>query len=342
MALGLKFVWTPIPKTKEVTLIHRTRRTAKWVALVAAFALAASACNNADPDVTNKPSGTQLTGRISGDGSSTVFPITEAVAEEFQKQNPEVEVTVGSGGTGAGFKKFCNDETDIQDASRPVKDSEKEACAAKPIEYIELSVANDGLAVVVNKKNTWAKCLTTAELKKIWEPNSKVASWKDVRVGFPDTPMKLFGPGTDSGTFDYFTEVINGKEDASRTDYTPSEDDNILVQGVQGSDGALGYFGFAYYYQPDNRRQLNLVGVDSGAGCVSPSNSTVQNGTYKPLSRPLFIYIKKTSLTRPEVRAFVDFYLKNVSSLLTDVGYTPLAANILDEQKGKLSAATKA
>lgn len=322
-------------------MIHRMRRTAKRVAFVAAFALVLSACNNADDSPTiQKTTGPRLTGSISGDGSSTVFPITEAVAEEFQKENPEVEVTVGSGGTGAGFKKFCNDETDIQDASRPVKDSEKEACAAKAIEYIELSVANDGLAVVVNKKNTWAKCLTTAELKKIWEPNSKVASWKDVRAGFPDTPMKLFGPGTDSGTFDYFTEVVNGKEDASRTDYTPSEDDNVLVQGVEGSDGALGYFGFAYY--AENKAQLNLVGVDSGTGCVSPSNSTVQNGTYKPLSRPLFIYIKKTSLTRPEVRAFVDFYLKNVSALLTDVGYTPLAANILDEQKGKLSAATKA
>ncbi len=318
-------------------MIHRTRRTAKWAGIVAAFALAASACNNADPDVTNKPSGPQLTGSISGDGSSTVFPITEAVAEEFQKENPDVQVTVGSSGTGGGFKKFCAGETDVQDASRPVKDSEKADCAAKGIEYIELAVANDGLAILVNKKNAFAACLTTAELKKIWEPNSKVNNWKDVRAGFPDKPMKLFGPGTDSGTFDYFTEVINGKEDASRTDYTPSEDDNVLVQGVEGDEGALGYFGFAYY--TENKDKLNLVGVDSGAGCVSPSNTTVQNGTYKPLARPLFIYLKKASLARPEVKAFAEFFLDNVSALLTDVGYTPLAPNVLGEQKAKLSAA---
>lgn len=277
--------------------------------------------------------GGQLRGRIVGDGSSTVFPVTEAIAEEFRAENPEVDITVGTSGTGGGFEKFCNDETDIQNASRPIEDDEKQACSSKGVEYTEFTVARDGLAVVVNRENDFAKCLTTAELRKVWEPGSKVNNWKDVKAGFPDRPLKLFGPGTDSGTFDYFTDVINGEEGASRTDYTPSEDDNVLVQGVEGDEGAMAYFGYAYY--KENREMLNLVGVDSGEGCITPSDQTVQNGTYKPLSRPLFVYAKQSSLGRPEVRAFIDFYLDNVNSLLGDVGYTPLAQDDLQTEKAK-------
>lgn len=271
---------------------------------------------------TGTGSGSDLSGTILADGSSTVFPITEAVAEEFQKEFPNVRVTAGVSGTGGGFQKFCNDETDLQNASRPVKDSETQACSANGIEFIELTVANDGLAVVVNKDNTWAECLTTDELKKIWEPDSQVGNWSQVRSGFPNRPLRLFGPGTDSGTFDYFTDVINGEEGASRTDYTPSEDDNVLVQGVQGDEGALGYFGFAYFNE--NRETLNDVAVDSGSGCVTPSDETVRSGDYAPLSRPLFLYVKKSAVAKPELNEFVDFYLANVSSLLADVGYTPL------------------
>ncbi len=272
-----------------------------------------------------------------GDGSSTVFPITEAVAEEFQRTNPGVNVTVGTSGTGGGFEKFCNGETDIQNASRPIEDGERQACAAEGIEYIELSVALDGLAIVVNEDNDFARCLTTAELRRIWEPNSRVNNWRDIRPGFPNMRLNLFGPGTDSGTFDYFTQVINGEEGASRTDYTPSEDDNVLVQGVEGDEGALAYFGFAYYQENSDR--LNLVGVDAGQGCVTPSVETVQRGTYTPLSRPLFVYVKKSSLGRPEMQAFVDFYLANVSGILADVGYVPLPEEALRAEKDELSAA---
>jgi len=321
--------------TKEVLLRIKPKAAAS-IALTIVLLLG-SACGNADDSRGGLTTGSGLTGSITGDGSSTVFPISEAVAEEFQKENPEVQVTIGTSGTGGGFKKFCNDEIDLQNASRPIKEEEEQACSSKGVEYIELSVANDGLAVVVNKTNTWAKCLTTAELKQIWEPNSKVSTWKDVRSGFPDRPLKLFGPGTDSGTFDYFTDEINGEEGASRTDYTPSEDDNILVQGVEGDEGALGYFGYAYY--SENKESLNLVGVDSGSGCVTPSNQTVQSGEYKPLSRPLFVYVKKSSLDRPEVVGFVEFYLTNVSSLMEDVGYTALATDVIEAEREEFNAA---
>lgn len=299
--------------------MSRMRNSFAFSALVL-LTLVFSAC--ARTTDTGTGSGSDLSGTILADGSSTVFPITEAVAEEFQKEFPNVRVTAGVSGTGGGFQKFCNDETDLQNASRPIKDSEIQACSANGIEFIELTVANDGLAVVVNKDNTWAECLTTDELKKIWEPDSQVGNWSQVRSGFPNRPLRLFGPGTDSGTFDYFTDVINGEEGASRTDYTPSEDDNVLVQGVQGDEGALGYFGFAYFNE--NRETLNDVAVDSGSGCVTPSDETVRSGDYAPLSRPLFLYVKKSAVAKPELNEFVDFYLANVSSLLADVGYTPL------------------
>ncbi len=312
-------------------------------ALTLSLAVTAAACGNSDDSQGSGGGGgddkTKLSGSISGDGSSTVFPITEAVAEEFQKENPEVQVTVGVSGTGGGFKKFCNDETDIQDASRPVKDEEKAACAAKGVKYVELTVANDGLAVVANPENTWTKCLTVEQLKTIWEPaaQGKVTKWNQVDPGFPDKELKLYGPGTDSGTFDYFTDEVNGEEGASRSDYTASEDDNTLVQGVEGDEGALGYFGYAYY--KENKDKLKLLGVNGGSGCVKPSDETVKSGEYKPLSRPLFVYVKESALGRPEVKAFVQFYLDNANTLVGDVGYTPLDNEALNAEKSELDEA---
>jgi phosphate transport system substrate-binding protein len=263
-----------------------------------------------------------LTGTVTADGSSTVGPWTTAAAELFRKVQPKVRVTVGISGTGGGFERFCNGETDLSDASRVIKTSEYDKCKANGIKWVAFVVANDGISLVVNKQNTWAKCLTTAELKKIWNTGSKVDNWKDVRAGFPDVPIKLYGPGTDSGTFDFFTEKINGKARASRSDYAASEDDNILVQGVEGSRGGLGYFGFSYY--EENASRLNLVAVDAGGGCVKPSKVTVQAGTYKPLSRPLFIYAKRASFTRPEVRAFIGFALNNQTKIAGKADFVAL------------------
>lgn len=268
------------------------------------------------------PSGGGLTGSIVVDGSSTVYPITEAVAEEFQKSYPGVKVTVNQSGTGGGFKKFANKESDISNASRPIKTTEEEALKKNGFDYIEIPVAYDGLSVVVNKENTWAESLTVAELKAIWDKGSKINNWKQVRPGFPDLPLKLYGAGTDSGTFDYFTDAINGEERRSRSDYQASEDDNVLVQGVMGDKGALGYFGFAYY--EENRDKIKLVAIDNGRGPVAPSQETINNGTYQPLSRPLFIYVRKDAADRPEVQAFVKFYLTEVKKLLPSVGYVPL------------------
>jgi phosphate transport system substrate-binding protein len=319
---------------RRLELIGNNPRLLRTIALLLIMAMAGIACGRGD-DGDGDASG--LTGTVSGDGSSTVFPLTEAVAEEFQKENPDVQVTVGTSGTGGGFEKFCNDEIDIADASRPIKDSEKQACEAKGVEYVELTVASDGLAVLANPQNDWAECLTTAELKRIWEPDSKINNWRDVRTGFPNQPLKLFGPGTDSGTFDFFTAEINGEEAASRTDYTASEDDNVLVQGVEGDEGALGYFGYAYFQE--NQDRLKLLGVDSGNGCVKPSDETVRDGTYAPLARPLLIYVKKSSLTRPEIKGFVDFYLANIGALAGDVGYTALSDEDLQTEIDELAAA---
>ena len=263
-----------------------------------------------------------LKGDVKIDGSSTVFPISEAVAEEFMKVHRNVRVTVGVSGTGGGFKKFCLGETDISDASRQVKANEMDACAEKDIQFIELAVAFDGLSVMVNPDNDFVDHLTVEELNKIWEPESKIDNWKDVRPGFPDLALKLYGPGTDSGTFDYFTDAINGEEDASRPDYTQSADDNVLVQGISGDKNSLGYFGYAYYLE--NTDKLQLVAVDEGAGCIEPSNETINDGSYSPLSRPMFIYVNKASLDRPEVKAFVEFYLDNAAALAEEVGYVAL------------------
>jgi len=269
------------------------------------------------------------TGMIRVDGSSTVFPITEAVAEEFQKAHPGVKVTVGISGTGGGFKKFGNAETDISDASRPIKPSEVELCQKNGVEYIELPVAYDGLAVMVNPKNTWATSMTVAELKTLWAPEAqgKITRWNQVRAEWPDREIHLFGAGVDSGTYDYFTEAIVGKEHSSRGDFTSSEDDNVLVQGIAGDELALGFFGLAYY--EENRGKLKLVAIDdgkadNGRGPIAPSTETVANGTYQPLSRPIFIYVSTKALDRPEVVEFVKFYLANAPKLVKEVGYIPL------------------
>jgi phosphate transport system substrate-binding protein len=258
------------------------------------------------------------------DGSSTVYPITEAVAEEFQKST-KIKVTVGESGTGGGFKKFCRGEIDISDASRPISQKEIDACKEAGIQYIELPIAYDALTVVVNQKNDWAKTLTVEELKKIWAPGSSVKNWKDVNPAFPDKKLSLYGPGTASGTFDYFSEAINGKSKAHRTDYTPSEDDNVLVQGVSGSEGGMGYFGMAYY--EENKEKLNAVAIapKAGAAGVLPSVKTVENGSYQPLARPIFIYVNATAAAfKPEVKAFVNFYLENAPALVAEVKYVPL------------------
>lgn len=272
---------------------------------------------------------------IKVDGSSTVYPITEAVAEEFQKKNPKVRVTVGISGTGGGFKKFCSGETDISDASRPIKLSEVELCADNKIGYIELPVAYDGLAVMVNPKNTWAASMTVNELKKLWEPAAqrKVTRWSQIRAGWPDKEIHLFGAGVDSGTYDYFTDAIVGKEHASRGDYTASEDDNVLVQGIATDPLALGFFGLAYY--ENNKDRLKLVAIDdenpkNGDGPILPTFDTVKNATYQPLSRPIFIYASKKEADRPEITAFVNSYLTDGRALVREVGYVPLSDTVYE------------
>ena len=257
------------------------------------------------------------------DGSSTVFPISQAVAEEFRVDRPEVQIPVGISGTGGGFKRFVEGEIDIADASRPIKDSESAQAAANGVEFTEFTIAYDGLSIAINKSNDFATCLTVAELKKIWEPGSSVDNWNEVRSEFPDKPLRLYGPDTDSGTFDYFTAAINDKEDASRADYTASSDDNVLVQGVSGDQGAMGYFGFAYY--TENSEILNVVSVDGGDGCVAPSVSTINDGSYSPLSREMFIYVNNASLERTEVRDFIEFYMNNAAELAEEVGYVGLS-----------------
>lgn len=261
------------------------------------------------------------------DGSSTVFPVTEAVAEEFQKaKKGAVNVTVGISGTGGGFKKFCRGETDVANASRPILKKEMDDCAKAGIRYYEMPIAYDALTVMVNPQNTFIKSMSVAELKKIWEPGAqgKINSWKDVNPAWPDQKIKLYGAGSDSGTFDYFTEAVVGKAKSSRGDYTASEDDNVLVQGIAGDKGALGYFGFAYYIE--NQKKLKAVAIDGGKGPVAPTPENVDNGSYQPLSRPIFIYVSEKSLDKPEVKEFVEFYMKSAAPLVKEVKYIPLPA----------------
>ena len=283
-----------------------------------------------------------LSGTVTVDGSSTVYPITELVAEEFQTANSGVQVPVAFSGTGGGFKKFCIGETDINDASRPIKrddDGEGKACTANAVDYVELQIAIDGLTVVVNPANTFATCLTTAELKAIYGPESPAdLKWSDVRAGFPAEPVERYMPGADSGTFDYFTETINGEVDAATSDATQSEDDNTLVTGVTGDTHAIAFFGYAYY--KENQDKLKAVGVDGGSGCVVPSDTTINDGTYKPLSRPLFIYPNTgEAKTRPELKALVDFYLAGADGFAAEVGYIAEPDDLLAAEVAEWAAA---
>ncbi len=274
---------------------------------------------------------------VAVDGSSTVYLISEAVCEDFGAANPDVEVTVGASGTGGGMKKFAAGELDICDASRAMKPSEAEACEKAGIEFVRLSVAYDGIAVVVNPKNDWCDTLTVEQLKQLWRPDDPAKKWSDLDSSWPDEAIKLYGPGTDSGTFEYFTEEVVGEVGASRSDYSPNEDDNMLVTGVAGDQYALGYFGFAYYAENEDR--LKLVGIDSGGEPVKPSLATVMSGEYAPLSRPLFIYVKKASLSRPEVAKFVRFYAENAAKLSEEVGYVPAPEAAHAENLASLEAA---
>lgn len=321
--------------------VARSRTSVVWLSVLALIlALGAAGCGAAAPDTAGgggggggEGGGDQLSGEVVIDGSSTVFPISEAMAEDFGGENPGVQVTVGVSGTGGGFERFCAGETDISDASRPIGEDEIAVCEENGIEFIELPVSFDGLSNVVNTENDFVDCLTVEELKTIWEPEAEgeITNWNQVRDDFPDRPLALVGAGTDSGTYDYFTEAIVGEEGASRGDYQASEDDNVLVQAVQQDENALGFFGLSYYEQ--NRDSLKLLGVDNGDGCVKPSAETVSDGTYQPLSRPEFIYVKAESAERPEVEAFVDYYLnpENLTPIVEEVGYVPLPGSINEE-----------
>jgi phosphate transport system substrate-binding protein len=299
------------------------------------LALGAAACGD-DDDSGGSSSGSSsgdLSGTIRIDGSSTVGPFAQAAAEEFQGQNPDVRVTVGIAGTGGGFEKFCAGETDISDASRPIEDDEAKICKKNGVTYKEVQVADDGISVVTNK-SLKVDCMTTKQLKQLWNEGSKIKNLSEIDPKFPDTELSLFGPDTDSGTFDFFTDEINGEEGVSRKDYQPSADDNVLVQGVEGSDGGLGYFGFSYYEQ--NKDKLSLVGVDSGGGCVTPSSDTIQSGEYKPLSRPLFMYPSGKAMKNPEVKAFMDYVLGNYQSIAEASQIVPMNSDQASKAKTAL------
>jgi phosphate transport system substrate-binding protein len=313
------------------------RLVARWRygALLLAIGMLAAACGGGNNDGGSADGGSQLSGTINIDGSSTVAPLSEAAAELFQEQNSGVRVTVGTSGTGGGFEKFCAGETDISDASRAIEADETAACESKGIKYEEVQVANDGLSVVVNNQNTWANCLTTAQLKTIWDKGSKVNNWNQVDPSFPNEPLKLFGAGTDSGTFDYFTNAINGEEGRSRSDYSATEDDNVTVTGVSGTKGGLGYFGLSYLQE--NQGKIKGIQIDGGSGCVAPSTETVQDGSYTPLSRPLFIYPSDKALARPEVKAFLDFYVTNYQQIAEEALFVPLTEEQAAEAKQKIT-----
>ncbi|REJ85625.1 MAG: phosphate ABC transporter substrate-binding protein PstS family protein [Acidobacteria bacterium] len=314
-------VSTPLSTLPKCRLRRRSRL---HLALASASVLVvAAACGGESADNAGA-GGDSLEGTVSVDGSSTVFPITEAVAEEFRGVAPDVRVTVGISGTGGGFKKFGAGEIDINDASRPIKETELEQAAGNGIQFVEIPIAFDGLSVVVHPENDWVDHLTVDELRAIWNPESTLSTWAEVRAGWPDEEIALFAPGTDSGTFDYFTEAINGQGGASRADFTASEDDNVIVQGVSGDRHALGFFGFAYYIE--NASAVKVVPIDGGAGPVTPTPETINDGSYAPLSRPVFLYLNTASLDRPEVAAFVDFYLDNAAELSEEVGYVQLPA----------------
>ena len=300
-----------------------------------ALALGVAACGDDDDDGGGGGGG-DLSGTIRIDGSSTVGPFAQAAAEEFQGQNPGVKVTVGTSGTGGGFEKFCAGETDISDASRPIDEEEEvPICEKNNVTYKEVQVANDGISVTTNK-NLTVDCMTVEQLKELWEQGSKVNSLSQIDPQFPDTQLELFGPGTDSGTFEFFTEEINGEEGNTRKDYQPSEDDNVLVQGVEGSDGGLGYFGFSYYEQ--NQENLNLISVNDGSGCVAPSKESISSGEYKPLSRPLFMYPSDKALQKPAVKSFMDYVVQNYDSIASASQIVPMSQQQAQKATSALGA----
>jgi phosphate transport system substrate-binding protein len=310
-------------------------KSSRWLAVLAAAAaltIGVAACGSSDDNATGSGS-SDLSGSIRIDGSSTVAPLTEAIAEEFQGENPDVKVTVGTAGTGGGFEKFCAGETDISDASREIEPEETANCKKEGIGYEDVHVATDALTVMINNENPVA-CLTVDQLAAIWGPDSKISNWSeipDLKEEF-DEELALFGPGTDSGTFDYFTEEINGEEGATRKDYNNvGENDNATVTGVEGAPGGMGYAGFSYY--TENEGKLKALEVDNGKGCVGPSVETAQDGSYSPLSRPLFIYPSDSALKKPEVKAFVDYYLENVTDVAEAVGFVPLTGAQLKESE---------
>ena len=304
--------------------------------VVAALAVLAASCG--DDGGGGGGGGGELSGSIQIDGSSTVGPFAQAAAEEFGASNPEVRASVGTSGTGGGFEKFCAGETDISNASRPIKDDEEApVCKKNGVEYTEIQIANDGIAVVTNPA-VEIECMRVEELKTAWNEGSKVKTFKDINPEFPDTEVSFFGPGTDSGTFDFFTDEINGEEGVSRKEYQPSEDDNVLVQGVSGEEGGFGYFGFSYYEQ--NADNLNLVGVDGGNGCVQPSLETIQDGSYEPLSRPLFMYVAADSAKRPEVAAFLDYVAENQATIAETAQIVPLTDEQATKAKDAIATAT--
>ncbi|WP_354701391.1 Protein SphX [Paraconexibacter sp. AEG42_29] len=324
-------------------------RSSKFIAVLGAGALAmgVAACGSDDEGSSGSTgssnasassgSSEKVSGSISIDGSSTVFPFAQAAAELFQEEQPDVKITVGQSGTGGGFEKFCAGETDISNASRAIKDDEEvPLCEKGGVKYGEVQIANDGIAVVSNKGLT-VDCLTVDQLKQVWNKGSKVASLKDVDAKFPDTKLSLYGPGTDSGTFDFFTKEINGEEGATRDDYQASEDDNQLLTGVEGDGGGFGYFGFSYYEGAADK--LNLVGIDAGDGCVKPSNETIQDGTYKPLGRPLYMYPSSKSIAKPEVKAFMEFVLANQEAIAEAAKIVPLTAEQATKARTDLTSA---
>jgi phosphate transport system substrate-binding protein len=321
-----------------------TKTTRTLMLLLAALALLAAGCGGDDDEASGGDTaaatdggGGDLSGRIEADGSSTVAPLTTRAAERFQNENSGVQITVGVSGTGGGFERFCAGETDISNASRPIHEDEVAACEQEGVEYVEFQVANDALTVVVSTENDWATCLTTEQLATIWGPGSDVSSWNEVDPEFPDEELTLYGPGTDSGTFDYFTDVINGEEGASRSDYSASENDNVTVQGVSGDEGALGYFGFSYF--EENQDSLKALEIDGGDGCVAPSVETAQDGTYTPLSRPLFVYAKTASFEKPEVAGFVEYMLDNAVEIAEEADFVPLTDEQVEKGKSDFEAA---